>query len=158
MTPRLAVPAIALLLAAAPAVAEPTPQLLLPGDVLVRFETSDLDNSGGLSRDEAIKNGYTSQSFGAVDADRDQIVTVAELATYFAARARAWSAADRDQDGSISREEAEGSPELKSIFTSADRDADGVLRKQEHEAWAQTSLYQNVDLPYVVPNIINEKF
>lgn len=58
----------------------------------------------------------------------------------------------------VTLEEAENAPTLKSAFTSADQDRDGNLRRQEHEAWAQGTLYQNVDLPYVVPNIINKKF
>jgi hypothetical protein len=149
---------LALLLLAGAAPAQPTPQILLPNDVLVRFKTSDMDGSGGMTQDEAIKGGFSSKRFGAVDADSDQIVTVAEIGAYLAERARVWAAADRDADGSISRSEAESSDELKTVFNNADRDADGILRKQEHEAWSQTSLYQNVDLPYVVPNIINKKF
>ena len=40
----------------------------------------------------------------------------------------------------------------------ADQNGDGVVRKEEYEAFSETTLYQNVDLPYVVPNIINKKF
>src|SRR5262245_10518022 len=158
MTPARLVIAAVLLLASAAAAQPPTPQVLLPNDVLVRFKTADLDTSGGLTRDEAVKGGFSSSRFGTVDADRDQIVTVAEMATYLAERARVWAGADRNRDGAISRDEAESSEELKSVFNNADSNADGILRRQEHEAWSQTSLYQNVDLPYVVPNIINKKF
>jgi hypothetical protein len=135
----------------------PTPDLL-PGDVRIRFQTADLDQSGGLTPDEAIKGGYSSTMFAAVDRDNDQIVTVAEIATYLTDRARDWAAADTDHDDVVTEQEAQQVPTLKSIFTAADRDRDGTLRRQEHEAWAQTTLYQNVDLPIVVPNIINKKF
>lgn len=158
MTVRRAAWGVALLLLAGAAPAQPTPQILLPNDVLVRFKTSDLDGTGGMTQDEAVKGGFSSKRFGAVDADKDQIVTVAELSMYLAERARVWAGADRDADGAISRSEAESSEELKTVFNNADTNADGILRKQEHEAWSQTSLYQNVDLPYVVPNIINKKF
>jgi hypothetical protein len=147
-----------LLLAGAAAAQKPTPNLTLPADVLVRFQTADLDSSGGLTQDEAVKGGFSGSRFGAVDADGDQIVTVAEVGQYLIERARVWSSADRDGDGHVSRAEAEGSEELRSVFNNADADADGIVRQQEHEAWSQTSLYQNVDLPVVVPNIINKKF
>lgn len=154
---RLALLAGALLTVAPALGQQPTPDLL-PEDVRIRFETADLDDSGSLTRDEAVKGGYSSGIFDTVDRDGDQIVTVAEIGTYLVDRTREWAAADRDGDGSISRDEAESAPQVKSVFSSADRDGDGILRKQEHEAWAQTTLYQNTELPVVVPNIINKKF
>lgn len=157
---------LALLLVAAAAQAQPAPTLaprmptpdLIPRDVQVRFESADLDNSGHLTRDEAIKGGFSGDAFAAVDKDNDRIVTVYEIGVYLTDKTKAWADADKDGDGSISRDEAAASPTLKDTFDKADNDADGILRKQEHEAWAQTTLYQNVDLPYVVPNIINKKF
>ena len=155
---RLVLSVGALLVAtAAAAQPKPTPNLL-PDDVRIRFETADRDDSGNLTKDEAVKGGYSSNAFAAVDTDGDQIVTVTEIGTYLAERTSDWVKADRDNDGTITRDEAEGSPTIKSVFSNADSDSDGILRKQEHEAWAQTSLYQNVDLPVVVPNIINKKF
>ena len=148
------------LLAAAPALGQgtqPTPDLL-PQDVRIRFETADLDESGGLTRDEAIKGGFSSTAFQQVDRDGDQIVTVTEVATYLGDRAKEWANADSDHDGSITAAEAENAPTIKSVFSTADQNSDGILRQQEHERWAQTSLTQNVDLPVVVPNIINKKF
>jgi len=135
----------------------PTPDLL-PQDIRIRFQTADLDNSGGLTQDEAIKGGFSSTTFAAVDKDGDNIVTVAEIVTYLSDRAQEWSDADTDHDGEISEEEAQNAPRIRSIFSAADSDHDGSLRRQEHERWAQTSLMQNVDLPLVVPNIINKKF
>jgi hypothetical protein len=58
----------------------------------------------------------------------------------------------------VSRAEAASSPSLVDVFTKADRNGDGIVRKEEHEAFSETTLYQNVDLPWVVPNIINKKF
>ncbi len=144
--------------AAAQAPRAATPDLL-PRDVETRFKVADLDGSGGLSRDEAERGGYdVSNRFTAVDRDGDRIITLEEITTYLAGQARDWASADRDGDGTLTREEASASPTLASIFANADRDNDGVLRKEEHAAWSQTTLYQNVDLPYVVPNIINKKF
>lgn len=150
----------AALLAAAPALGQgkqPTPDLL-PQDVRIRFQTSDLDQSGGLTQDEAIKGGFSSTAFQQVDKDGDQIVTVTEIATYLGDRAKEWANADTDHDGAITAQEADNAPNIKSVFSTADQNSDGVLRQQEHERWAQTTLMQNVDLPVVVPNIINKKF
>lgn len=137
--------------------AAPTPDLV-PRDLVVRFETADLDNSGGLTRDEAVKGGFSTQAFEAVDQDKDRIVTVYEIGVYLSDRTREWVEADTDGDGHISRAEAAAHPTMGQVFSQADSDADGILRKQEHEAWSQTSLVQNVDLPFVVPNIINKRF
>ncbi|MBX3026614.1 hypothetical protein KF840_17040 [bacterium] len=152
--------AAALLAALSPARAQTpaaTPDLL-PPDIRVRFQTADLDQSGGLTQDEAIKGGFSSTTFAAVDKDGDNIVTVTEIATYLGERAKEWASADTNQDGVITAEEADRSPTIRSVFSAADQDHDGVLRRQEHERWAQTTLMQNVDLPVVVPNIINKKF
>lgn len=150
---------IIVLCSAAMAAAQPAPTPdLLPADVRARFETSDLDRSGHLTRDEAIKGGYAGALFDSVDQDGDQLITLTEIATYLGERTKEWASADRDGDGVITREEAEASPRLRESFSAADRDNDGLLRRQEHEAWAQTTLYQNVDLPVVVPNIINKTF
>lgn len=156
---RMALLALGALVVAAAGGAQtaPTPALL-PRDVELRFETADLDNSGGLSRDEAVKGGFSSERFEAIDRDGDHIVTVYEMGVYLAERARDWADADRDHDGTITREEAEASPKVKAVFGDADRDSDGIVRQQEYEAWSRTSLYQNVDLPVVVPNIIKKKF
>lgn len=151
--------ALAALCAASAAGAQtPAAAPALPEDLQVKFTVADADGSGGLTLDEAIKGGYASQRFTTVDRDNDRIVTLAEIATYLADRAAGWRRADANNDGAISRQEAEASPELRSSFSSADRDADGMLRQREHEAWSQTSLFQNTDLPYVVPNIFNKRF
>jgi EF hand domain-containing protein len=152
----------ALLVSAAAAMAAgqgaPTPDLL-PQDVRVRFQTADLDQSGGLTRDEAVKGGFSSSAFAAVDKDGDGIVTVTEIVTYLADRAREWNEADTNHDGVISADEANSAPPtVRSVFNTGDRGTDGVLRQEEYDRWAQTSLMQNVDLPVVVPNIINKKF
>jgi hypothetical protein len=158
MRPAGLLAAIALVGSATSALGQaPTPDLL-PQDVRVRFQTADLDQSGTLTRDEAIKGGFSSNAFNSVDRDGDQIVTVTEIVVYLGDRAKEWAGADTDHDGVITADEANNAPTIKSVFNTADQDHDGVLRQQEHERWAQTTLMQNVDLPVVVPNIINKKF
>jgi hypothetical protein len=123
-----------------------------------RFKQADLEHKGGLTVGEASSAGFAVQSFDSIDADHDHIITLYEITTYLAGRAQDWAKADTDGDGQVSREEAQKVPSLAKIFTQADRDGDGVVRKEEFEAFSETTLYQNVDLPYVVPNIINKKF
>ena len=131
----------------------------LPRDIENRFKAADITHRGGLNKTEAASAGFEVQeSFDVIDTDKDHIITLFEIGSYIARRTRDWAAADTNGDGVVSREEADRNPSLAKIFTRADRDSDGVVRKEELEAFSQTSLYQNVDLPYVVPNIINKKF
>jgi Ca2+-binding EF-hand superfamily protein len=155
-----ALAAVLWLLGTAAAQQTPTPPVPDLGPaVRDRFAAADTDHSGGLDRDEATKAGFAvGDTFDSIDADHDHIVTLWEIATYLAGRRSDWATADTNGDGQISREEAARVPSLAKIFTQADRDGDGVVRKEEYEAFSETTLYQNVDLPYVVPNIINKKF
>lgn len=124
-----------------------------------KFKQADIAQRGGLNKIEATSAGFAVEgSFESIDTDQDKIITLYEIGGYLTEKARVWTNADTDGDGVVSRSEADKSPSLAQIFTRADRDGDGVVRKEEHEAFSQTSLYQNVDLPYVVPNIINKKF
>ncbi|MGD9763728.1 MAG: EF-hand domain-containing protein [Candidatus Binatia bacterium] len=143
---------------AGPALAQAPVPPAVPPAVERRFDAADLDRSRTLTIEEAVKGGYSTETFREVDRDRDRIVTLYEIGTYLADRAKVWERADTDRDGQISRSEAEAAPEIKEVFRSADSDADGVLRKQEQEVWAQTMLYQNVEMPVVVPNLFNKKF
>jgi hypothetical protein len=131
----------------------------LPPDLQNRFKAADITNRGGLNKTEARSAGFAVEgTFETMDSDKDQIITLYEIGGYLTDRSREWIDADRDRDGAVTRSEAKANPTLAEIFTKADRNADGIVRKEEHEAFSQTSLYQNVDLPYVVPNIINKKF
>ncbi len=154
--------ALACVVSAGLAAAQPTPAPKipdLPPDLQQRFKQADLNSKGGLTKAEAGSAGFAvEESFDAVDTDRDHIITLYEISTYLAGRARDWASADSDGDGAVNPEEAAKSPSLAKIFSKADRDGDGLVRKEEHEAFSQTTLYQNVDLPYVVPNIFNKKF
>ncbi len=126
--------------------------------VQYRFEQADTDHSGGLDRAEAAAAGYNVENFDVIDTNHDHIITLYEISAYLAARARDWAAADTNGDGVVTRDEAAKVPSLAKIFTQADRNGDGVVSKKEQESFSETALYQNVDLPYVVPNIINKKF
>lgn len=131
----------------------------LPKDIESRFKAADLTHRGGINKTEASAAGFAVEdSFDVIDTDQDHIITLYEIGGYLAKKGKDWVDADADHDGNVTRTEADKIPSLAKIFTSADRDGDGVVRKQEYEAFSTTTLYQNVDLPYVVPNIINKKF
>ena len=137
----------------------PKPTIDISTDLRDRFTRADLDGNGSLSKDEARAAGFaTEQKFDNLDEDHDGIVTLYEIGTYLVGRKNDWESADTNGDGQITREEAERNPSLANLFSKADKNGDGVVRKEEYEAFSETSLYQNVDLPYVVPNIINKKF
>ena len=129
--------ALAVVLLATVAYAQqPTPAKVpdpdLPPDLVQKFKQADITNRGGLNKAEAASAGFAKGQFDDVDADHDHIITLYEISTYVAKSAKAWA--------------------------SADTNGDGVVRKEEYEAFSETTLYQNVDLPYVVPNIFNKKF
>jgi len=137
----------------------PKPTIDLSPGLQERFTKADLDRNGALSRNEAVTAGFASEKrFDGVDSDRDGVVNLFEIGKYLAGQRSGWAGADTNGDGEISRAEAAKSPSLMDVFTKADRNGDGIVRKEEHEAFSETTLYQNVDLPWVVPNIINEKF
>lgn len=124
-----------------------------------RFQQADVDHSGGLNRTEAVSAGYAVEdNFDAIDTDHDHIITLYEITVFVAARARDWASADTNGDGVVTRDEAAKVPSLAKIFSKADKSGQGVVRKEDLEAFSETTLYQNVDLPYVVPNIFNKKF
>ena len=157
----IAVAAMALSAAAYAQTGTPSPAAgpALPREIENRFKAADLTRRGSINKTEAASAGFqVEESFDVIDDDKDDLITLYEISTYLGKRTADWASADKDQDGTVSRSEAQQSPSLVKIFTRADRNGDGVLRKEEHEAFSQTSLYQNVDLPYVVPNIINKKF
>jgi hypothetical protein len=148
-------------LAARVAAAQMTPVPTMPQlspEMAQRFKQADIEQKGGLTEKEAAGAGISEDHFNSIDSDHDGIVTLYELGTYFARRTSDWAKADTNGDGVVTREEAEKVPSLKAIFDKADKNGDGVLRKEEYEAFSETTLNQNVDLPYVVPNIINKKF
>jgi hypothetical protein len=144
------------------AVAQSTPAPTMPKlspELEQRFKQADLTGKGGITKAEAASAGFTfGDTFDQIDTDHDHIITLYELSVYLAARARDWARADTNGDGVVTREEAEKVPSLAKVFNQADRDGDGVVRREEYEAFSETTLYRDVDLPYVVPNIINKKF
>ena len=100
----------------------------------------DANRDGVVSREEAKASSRLSGSFEAWDKNKDGQLDQAEMTAHREAmrgemRARAWErwkAADKDGDGSLSREEAEASmPHMAGNFEVMDADKDGRISQDE---------------------------
>lgn len=104
------------------------------------FEEADSDKDGSLSPDEAKK--ACKIKFGTMDKDRDGKVTEDELNACGRHKSgkkhkkgsRDFSAADRDHDGTLDRDEAAKLPRVSRHFDEIDVDQDGTVDRDEvHE-------------------------
>ena len=102
--------------------------------------TADANQDGVVSREEAQSNPRLEGQFDAADANKDGQLDTAEMEAYRAtvraeARARAqerWTAADKDGDGALSREEAQASmPRMAENFDKLDANGDGRVERGE---------------------------
>jgi Ca2+-binding EF-hand superfamily protein len=101
---------------------------------------ADANRDGVISREEAQSNPRLAGQFDTADANKDGQIGAAEMEAYRAtvraeARSRAqerWTAADKDGDGALSREEAQASmPRLAENFEKFDANGDGRLERSE---------------------------
>jgi hypothetical protein len=102
------------------------------------------------------------QDFDSVDTDRSGTVTLFELGQALQRRLRRWlserDAADADRDGRLTEAEAARVPSIAEVFTAADRDKDRIVSREEYESYALDRLYRHTELPSVAPNIIEKRF
>jgi Ca2+-binding EF-hand superfamily protein len=153
-------------LALAAAVSAQTPAVpALDSGLEETFRLADTDANGALTRNEAIRAKLSlsdEKTFNDVDADQNGVVTLFELGNALQASVRNWSSgiesSDRDGDGELSEEEARSAPSMSSIFVRADRNRDGRLNRAEYETFSRRTLFGNVDLPSVAPNIFEKRF
>ena len=135
----------------------------LPPEIENEFRAADLDHDNAISRQEARRGNVTfSEQFDSVDADRNGIVTLTELATGMRSSLRRWmsdwDAADRDRDGKLSAEEARGAPASVRRILTGRANAGPTATRDQYESLARRQLYNNTDMPSVVPNIFEKRF
>lgn len=100
-----------------------------------RLSALDTDKDQFISRDEANANKRLSARFDAIDTDKDGKLSTRELTTYGKAnKAKGFASLDVNGDGSISREEAQGSS-MARHFDEADTNKDGVISTEEVNAF-----------------------
>ena len=132
------------------------------------FDKADTNQDGKLSEDEAKAAGFfttdrPTDTFSSVDQDKDGQVTLFELGDAIQKRIRQYmsdrDAADTDQDGYVSEEEAKASgSSILDVFKRADIDGDGKVARDEIDIFVNDTYYSETADRGVVPNIINKKF
>lgn len=100
----------------------------------------DANNDGIVTREEAKAFPRLSEQFDAADTSKDGQLDTAEMNAHREAmhgemRAKAegrWTAADKDSDGALSREEASASmPRMAERFDQFDANGDGKVSRDE---------------------------
>jgi len=137
-----------LTIALAAAVALFVPHLAISADehgsrMEARFKAADKDNDGSLTREEAKATPRVAKNFDAIDADKNGTVTLAEIQAAMKKMVKEahdrnvehFKAADKDNDGSLTREEAKGLPRVTKNFDAIDTDKSGTVTLKEIRAY-----------------------
>ena len=103
------------------------------------FKKADKDKDGSLTREEAKVMPRVEKNFDAIDADRSGTITLVEMQAAMQKMgkeahkrgAERFKAADKDGDGSLTREEATGMPRVAKNFDAVDADKSGTVTEQE---------------------------
>ena len=103
------------------------------------FKNADKDNDGSLTREEARAMPRVAKNFDAIDTDKNGTVTPTEMQTARKKMAKEahkrgaerFKAADKDGDGSLTREEATAMPKVAKNFDAVDADQSGTVTKKE---------------------------
>ena len=106
------------------------PGLAAAAEVETAFAAMDADGNGRLDVDEYV--AAVVQHFGELDADRDRMLTAAEIGD---ADPAAFATADRDGDGMLSLGEAVGDRMVR--FFDADASRDGMVTLTEINAYLE---------------------
>lgn len=101
-----------------------------------RLKAADTNGDGMISRQEAAALPMIARNFDAIDANRDNQVTVEELRAFHKAqRAEHWKHLDSDGDGKVSKAEAQANaPRLFAHFAEIDANGDGFITVEELKA------------------------
>jgi Ca2+-binding EF-hand superfamily protein len=126
-------------------------------EMAARFRAADKDNDGTLDRTEAEAMPRVAKDFDAIDADKSGTVSLEEIHDYMRAARQAmhekgsghdmhgegagpgmhergaahFKAADKDNDGTLDRTEAEAMPHVAQHFDTIDADKSGTVSLEE---------------------------
>ncbi|MEK6208995.1 MAG: calcium sensor EFh [Pseudomonadota bacterium] len=103
------------------------------------FKAADKDNDGSLTREEAKAMPRWAKNFDAIDADKSGTVTLAETQAAMKKMAKeahqrgmeGFTAADKNGDGMLDREEAKAMPRVVKNFDAIDADKSGTVTGKE---------------------------
>lgn len=103
------------------------------------FKKADPDNDGTLTRDEAKSMPRVAKHFDAIDTDKDGTVSLDEIRASMKKSGKAmhdrgverFKSADKDHDGTLTKEEAQSLPRVAKNFDAIDTDKDGTVSQKE---------------------------
>ena len=126
------------------------PATLLAADPAKRmeaaFKKADKDHDGTLDREEAKAFPALAKHFNSIDANQDGKLSQDEVKSYMKQAAKsmqekgkeAFQAADKDNDGTLTREEAKALPKVARHFDQMDTDKDGTVSQAEISAYLKS--------------------
>lgn len=103
------------------------------------FKKADKDNDGTLTKDEAKSMPRVAKNFDAIDADKDGTVSMVEIHASMKKMGKQmhdrgmehFKAADKDNSGTLTKDEAKAMPRIAKNFEAIDTDKDGTVSEKE---------------------------
>ena len=110
------------------------------------FKKADQDNDGTLTRDEAKSMPRVGKNFDAIDVDKDGTVSMDEIYAFMQQMGKEmhdrgmerFKAADKDNSGTLTRDEAKSMPRVAKNFNAIDVDKDGTVSEKEIHDFMKT--------------------
>ncbi len=109
------------------------------GKLEAAFKKADTDNDGTLTPDEAKTMPRVAKNFAAIDTDKDGTVSLVEVRASMKKAGKAmhergverFKSADKDNDGTLTKDEAQAMPRVAKNFDAIDTDKDGTVSDKE---------------------------
>ena len=103
------------------------------------FKKADKDNDGTLTRDEAKSMPRVAKNFDAIDTGKDGTVSLDEIHASMKQMGKEmhdrgmerFKAADKDNSGTLTRDEAKSMQRVEKNFDAIDADKDGTVSEKE---------------------------